>query len=148
MAKAIFVATTVMRLPAKDAGVVASIVRVHPSRIGHDKSAKKSAKVERREPVRIVNEDTGAQTLRFAIGSGSMDIRSPNAVAADYDAFDALGIKPGEKVEVGVYRAGYITVFHYYLNHPDWGYRLATHMGAGGLVFGLIGAVLGTISLL
>lgn len=147
MAKVIFVAGTVLRLPAKDAGVVNSIVRVHSSRIGNTRSGK-GQQLERREPVRLVNEATGAHTLRFAIGSGNMDIRSPTAIAADYDTCDALDIKPGEKVEIGVYRAGYFAVFKHYLNHPDWGYRLATHMGAGGLVFGIIGAVLGSASLL
>ncbi|MBU2952295.1 hypothetical protein [Marinobacter sp. F3R08] len=147
MAKALFVANTVLRLPARDAGVVSSIVRVHSSRIG-SVSSRKGGKLERREPVRIVNEETGAHTLRFAIGSGSMDIRSPTAIAADYDAFDALGISPGAEAQIGVYRAGYISVLEYYLKHPDWGLRLATHMGAGGLVFGIIGAALGIASVL
>lgn len=147
MAKAIFVANTVLRLPARDAGVVSSIVRVHSSRIG-TVSSRKSRKLERREPVRIVNEATGAHTLRFAIGSGSMEIRSPAEIAADYDAFDALGITAGDEAKIGVYRAGYFSVFKYYLKHPDWGLRLATHMGAGGLVFGIIGAALGIASVL
>lgn len=146
MAKAIYVASTVMRLPAKDAGVVSSIVRVHPSRIGQETGRGRRG-LTRRDPVKLVNLETGAHTLRFAIGSGSMEIRSPNAIAADYDAFDALGIHPGDKAEIGVYRASYLAVLRYYLRHPDWGYRLATHMGAGGLLFGIIGALLGAASL-
>lgn len=162
MSKPVFVAKTLLRLPARDAGVVSSIVRVHSSKIAvsgtRDKGNPlswisgifnpKQPKLDRREPVRLVNELTGAHTLRFAMGGGSVDIRSPSAIAADYDACEALGLQPGTSVEIGVYRAGYISVFKYYLKHPEWGLRLATHMGAGGLVFGIIGAALGIASML
>ncbi len=146
MAKVYFVASTVIALPSRDTGVVAALARVHPSRISKSKG---KASLDRREPIVLFNTANGDSTLRFALGAGSMEIKSPSAVALDYDAADALGVRLGDSnVSIEVRKASYLSILGFYLTHPDWGYRLATHMGLGGLIFGIIGVVLGTASLL
>ncbi|QCF28050.1 hypothetical protein soil367_18425 (plasmid) [Hydrocarboniclastica marina] len=144
MAKLYFVATSVIALPSRDAGVVSALARVHPCRLSKTKG---SRLLNRREAVKLVNRNNGLETIRFALGAGSMDIRSPSAIAIDYDSADALGVKLGESgLEIEVRKASYWSIFGYYLRHPDWGYRLTTHVGLGGLILGIIGAGLGVIS--
>lgn len=142
-----FTAKYLVSLPERDAGVMASVVRVHPSRVDAHKRSK--GKIFRREPVILHNRATGLQTIRFALGAGGLNLRSPNAIGIDHDTADALGICSGAKskeVEVIVSPASYFRVVFYFIKHPDWGYRVATHLGLGGLVFGIVGASLAILS--
>lgn len=147
--KSYFTAKYLVSLPERDAGVMASVVRVHPSRVDAHKRVK--GKIFRREPVVLHNLETGLRTIRFALGAGRMDLRSPNAIGIDHDTADALGIcsiKTKRTVEVTVSPASYLRVVLYFMKHPDWGYRVATHLGLGGLIFGVVGAGLAIASIL
>lgn len=147
--KSYFTAKYLVSLPDRDAGVMASVVRVHPSRV--DAHKRSEGKIFRREPVVLRNPETGLSTIRFALGAGGLNLRSPNAIGIDHDTADALGIcslNNNRAVEITVSPASYFRVVRYFLTHPDWGYRVATHLGFGGLVFGVIGAGLAISSIL
>lgn len=144
-----FTATKVVRLPEADSGIDKAIVRIYSGRI--DASKTDPARFRRRQPVLLINEDTGGRTLLFAMGAGAVRGISRSAVGIDYDARDALGLcyrDGGDTVSnITVRPASYRDIVRHYWGHPDMGYQVSIRIGLLGLSLGLLGAFLGGLSL-
>jgi len=140
----------VVRLPEKeDPHFAASIVRLHSSHI--DARKKNRNKYFRREAVIIKNRETGQWIVRMVLGSKGISGLTRDALALDYDGIDALGytqaVFAGEPVDLEITRANDWDVIRYYWNHPDIGYRTAHRITAISFGLGLIGLVLGVLTL-
>lgn len=143
--KTYFTACYLIDLNSKDTGVLSSIVRVHPSRMDATKSD--PSRLFRRQAVQLVNTENGLKTIRFCLGAGALKIAHPNTIAVDYDTKDMLGISSERTVKIKVNRAGLWSVLWYFCNHPDMAYRLSTQMAVLGTALGVVGLVLGILSL-
>ncbi|MDW2127525.1 hypothetical protein R7P74_28380, partial [Vibrio sp. 2033] len=97
----------------------------------------------RREPVMIVNPETKAKVLRYAMGNpGNLSI-TKLAVALDYDAVDALGVRFKDTVNLEVRRARRWEVWQWFWNHPDQSVQLSIKLGVVGAVLGVMGFLTG-----
>ena len=138
--------TEVIPLSAQDSGLAHSIIRFHNSRI--DAKRQDGRRFHRREPVVIVNPETGAKTLRYAMGSAGLPGLCKSVVALDYDATDALGVRFRRPVALKVRRASTFEVYAYYWAHPDLGIQLSTRLGLIGALLGVMGFAIGLLSML
>ncbi|WP_231571617.1 MULTISPECIES: hypothetical protein [Xenorhabdus] len=94
---------TVVPLPPEDSGLQHCIARFHNRNM--DSKRKDKTRFFRREPVMIVNPETKAKVLRYAMGNpGNLSI-TKLVVALDYDAVDALGVRFKDTVSLEVRRA-------------------------------------------
>lgn len=137
--------TEVIPLPQQDSGLSHSIIRFHNSRI--DAKRQDPRRFHRREPVVIVNPETGTKTLRYAMGSAGLAGLCKTVVALDYDGIDALGIRFRRPVHLVVRRASTPEVLAYYWAHPDLGIQLSTRLGMIGALLGVMGFAIGVISM-
>lgn len=79
----------------------------------------------------IVNPETKAKVLRYAMGNpGNLSI-TKLAVALDYDAVDALGVRFKDTVNLEVRRARRWEVWQWFWNHPDQSVQLSIKLGRG-----------------
>lgn len=141
--KFFILAEHVLHLPSQDAGLQNSIVRLHNSWIGK-KGAKD--KVHRRQAVVIENPNTKTRIIRNVLGAHpAQPIASPKSIMIDYDAKVELGWD--ETHLLNVYPATAFQVYHWYWDHPDTGYRVASRLGIWGLILGVIGLVFGVVTL-
>ena len=138
MDKPWFLATSVVKLSDRDAGVVQSIVRLHNSRI--DASRADPARFYRRDALAIRNPANGALVIRMAMGSGG-GIKGLNrdALALDYDATDALGIPMTGPCSLQVRRARLDQLVRHFWSHPDLGHRISMRLAFLSVLLGLIG---------
>lgn len=134
--KSLFVAKDAFKLPARDSGVLNAMVRVHP--IWIDINRKDQNRLIRRQAVLLRNLANQQTTLRFAFGSGDLNIQAPTTIAIDYDARDVLGIREDDEVNIEVLHASYFDVISFYWNHPDMGLQFSTRLGVIGFLLGLI----------
>ncbi len=65
------------------------------------------------------------------------------AVALDYDAVDALGVRFKDTVNLEVRRAGRWEVWQWFWNHPDQSVQLSIKLGVVGAVLGVMGFLTG-----
>lgn len=131
-----FIAVSVVHLSEKDSGIDKQIVRVSLKRVtaaGNDPK-----KLRRRQAVELINQDNGLSTMAFVMGGRVAN----SAVAIDYDARHALGLKyEDDHCAILVRPAAKYRVVRHYLTHADLGYRLSIQLG-------LLGAALGGISII
>jgi hypothetical protein len=146
--KPVFEAYQFLNLPTRDSGVINGIVRVHPAWIDA-KRLKKKTKLFRRDAVLLHNLENGLSTVRFVMGAGAVAISKPGVIAIDYDTIDALGIDSRHNTEIAlsISRASYFQVLKHFYNHPDYSCQIAMRLGIVGVLLGLLGAVLGSVSL-
>ncbi|EOV0985978.1 hypothetical protein ACW6AV_003464 [Edwardsiella piscicida] len=131
-------------LPPQDSGLQHCIARFHNHNI--DSKRKDTARFFRREMVVIVNLETKAQVLRYAMGNpGSLSI-TKQGVALDYDAVDALGVGFRKPVNLEVRRALFKEVFLWFWGYPDQSIQLSIRLGVLGSVLGLLGFLISIIS--
>ncbi len=91
----------------------------------------------------IVNPETKAKVLRNAMGNpGNLSI-TKLAVALDYDAVDALGVRFKDTVNLEVRRARRWEVWQWFWNHPDQSVQLSIKLGVVGAVLGVMGFLTG-----
>ncbi|HEP8970320.1 TPA: hypothetical protein VDU83_002658 [Pseudomonas aeruginosa] len=135
----------VVQLPPEDSGIQNSIVRFHNSRMDSKKADK--SRFFRREPLMIINPETGARVLRVAMGNPGLEGIVKNGVGLDYDAVDALGVRFNRDVKLEVRRATILDVYQWYWQHPDVGLRLSSRLGIVGGILGVLGFVVGVIPL-
>ncbi|WP_246862882.1 hypothetical protein [Citrobacter sp. CF971] len=122
----------------------------HPNRVvtpfgnrNMDSKRKDTARFFRREPVMIVNPETKAKVLRYAMGNpGNLSI-TKLAVALDYDAVDVLGVRFKDTVNLEVRRARRWEVWQWFWNHPDQSVQLSIKLGVVGAVLGVMGFLTG-----
>lgn len=138
-----FTAQRVVELPMHDQGLQHSIVRLYPSWI--DRNRKDPNRFRRRQPVLIINKESGAETLRFVMGAARGGVRK-NEVSLDYDAVDALGVRFGQPVQLEVRPASRLEVLRHYLEHPDMSIRVSMRLALWGIYLGAFGAVCGIVS--
>jgi len=137
-----FLSTHVVELDKDDRGLERSIVRMNTSRM--DQSRQNKAAFFRRQPVKIYNPLTGLSIIRMPMGGGGLKGLSRDSIALDYDAIDALGIKGNFKngpldVELVVSRAKAFSIYRYYWNYPEVGYKLAMRISMLGFILGFAG---------
>ncbi|HDO1191561.1 hypothetical protein OB934_18285 [Aeromonas salmonicida] len=131
----------VVPLPVEDSGLQHSIARFH--NFNMDSKRQDKARFFRREPVVIVNPETNAKVLRYAMGNpGGLSI-TKGAIALDYDAVDALGVRFKGAVELEVRRAKRWEVWQWFWNHRDQSVQLSIKMGVVGTVLGVLGFLTG-----
>ncbi|MEB1023010.1 hypothetical protein VC940_22115, partial [Citrobacter freundii] len=65
------------------------------------------------------------------------------AVALDYDAVDALGVRFKDTVNLEVRRARRWEVWQWFWNHPDQSVQLSIKLGVVGAVLGVMGFLTG-----
>ncbi len=135
----------VIQLPPEDSGLQHSIVRFHNSRIDSKKADK--TRYFRREPLVVINPETGAKVLRFAMGSAGLPGIVKNGIGVDYDAVDLLGVRFNRDVKLEVRRATAFDVYKWYWLHPDLGMRLSTRLAIVGGILGVLGFVVGVVPL-
>ncbi|EOW9552525.1 hypothetical protein ACY3XD_002574 [Vibrio cholerae] len=132
---------TVVPLPPEDSGLQHCIARFHNRNM--DSKRKDKTRFFRREPVMIVNPETKAKVLRYAMGNpGNLSI-TKLAVALDYDAVDALGVRFKDTVNLEVRRARGWEVWQWFWNHPDQSVQLSIKLGVVGAVLGVMGFLTG-----
>ncbi|MFC6674322.1 hypothetical protein [Marinobacterium aestuariivivens] len=137
---------TVVRLPMEDSGLQHSIVRLNNRNI--DSRREDRNRFFRREPVMIVNPESRTKVLRYAMGNpGHLSIPKC-AVALDYDAVDALGIRSKDTVNLEVRRAKRWEVWQWFWYHPDQSVQLSIKLGVVGAVLGIMGFLNGVIPLI
>lgn len=72
-----------------------------------------------------------------------------DALAIDYDGFDALGIKyPKSTVALVVRKARNLEIAMWYWKHPDINTRVNARIAMSGWIVGFIGLVIGLTSIL
>ncbi|HBC3698668.1 TPA: hypothetical protein KD306_003473 [Escherichia coli] len=132
---------TVVPLPPEDSGLQHCIARFHNRNM--DSKRKDKTRFFRREPVMIVNPETKAKVLRYAMGNpGNLSI-TKLAVALDYDAVDVLGVRFKDTVNLEVRRARRWEVWQWFWNHPDQSVQLSIKLGVVGAVLGVMGFLTG-----
>lgn len=137
-----FTATCVVELPKEDRGLERSIVRLNTSRMDQTRQDKTS--FYRRQPVKICNPLTGQYIIRMPMGGGGLKGLTRDCIALDYDSVDALGVRSGfiegrVDADLVVSKANAFSIYSYYWDHPDVGYRLAMRLSMIGLALGIIG---------
>lgn len=138
-----FTALRVVELPAHDQGLQHSIVRVYSPRI--DRSRKDPSRFRRRQPVLIINKESGTETLRFVMGAGRGGVKK-DEVSLDYDAIDALGVRFNQLVSLQVRPASRLEVLRHYFGHPDMSIRVSMRLALWGIYLGAFGAACGIVS--
>lgn len=136
----------VVSLPPADAGIQNAIVRLHNSRI--DAHRQDKARFFRREPLVVINPDTGGKIVRYAMGAAGLAGVRKDTIALDYDALDALGIRPKQEVAITVRRATALEVYAWFWRHPDLSVQLSIRLGIAGAVLGVMGFITGLASFL
>lgn len=139
-----FTAVRAVELPIPDQGLQHSIVRLYSPRL--DRKREDPCRFYRRQPVLIINGETNAETLRFAMGAGKGGVKK-DEISIDYDAADALGIRFGETVELEVRPASHIEVLRHYCLHPDMSIQVSMRLAVAGILLGVLGAVCGIVSI-
>jgi len=139
-----FTALRVVELPDQDQGLQHAIVRVYSARL--DRTRQDPSRFRRRQPVLIINTETGADTLRFVMGAGKGGVRK-DEVSLDYDAIDALGVRFSQQVKLEVRPASRLEVLKHYFDHPDMSVQVSMRLALWGIFLGVFGAVCGVISI-
>ncbi len=136
----------VVQLPPADAGLHNAIVRLHNGRI--DAKRQDKQRFFRREPLVVINPDNGAKIVRYAMGAAGLAGVRRDTIALDYDALDALSIRPKQEVAITVRRATLFEVYAWFWNHPDLSVQLSIRLGIAGAVLGVMGFLTGVASFL
>lgn len=139
-----FTAVRVVELPQQDQGLQHAIVRLYSARL--DRTRKNPERFSRRQPVLIINKETGADTLRFVMGAGKGGVKK-DEVSLDYDAIDALGVRFSQQVSLEVRPASRLEVFRHYIDHPDMSIQVSMRLALWGILLGVFGAVCGIASI-
>jgi hypothetical protein len=137
---------TVVRLPPEDSGLQHCIIRLHNSWVDSKRIDKR--RFFRREPVVIINPETGDKVMRYVMGSAGLPGVGRTSVALDYDAVDSLNIKFKEPVRLEVRRARMHEVYLWFWNHQDLSVRHSLRLGLIGAGLGVLGFLVGTVPLL
>lgn len=134
MAKVPF--STVVRLPAEDAGLQNSIVRIANCNVGS-----KPTQFARRTPVVITNTANKKWILRYVMGNGGT-VRglTKTAVALDYDGVCDLGVQYEQSGSLTISNATLHHSMLWLMNSPDLNVKLSMR-------FAVLGALLGLVSL-
>lgn len=131
----------VVRLPQDDSGLQHCIARFHNRNM--DSKRKDPERFFRREPIVIINPETQAKVLRYAMGNaGTLSIEK-NAIALDYDAIDVLGVLYKTPTNLEVRRAKRWEVWLWFWSHPDHSVQLSIKLGVFGAVLGVMGFLTG-----
>jgi hypothetical protein len=137
---------TIVRLNPEDCGLQHCIVRLHNSNI--DSKRLDRNRFFRREALVVFNAENGARVLRYAMGTpGGISI-TKHAIALDYDAVDALGVKFKTAVDLELRRATTFEVYQWFWKHPDLNVRLSTRLGVVGGILGIMGFLVGLMPFL
>jgi hypothetical protein len=134
-------------LDPNDPFIGREIVRLYREHI--DASRERKEKFERRQAVVVQHETTKRWVVRHAMGAGGGSYPKRAEVAVDYDTMDHLGVGTADEDECGpvtVRPARKHEILRYYIHHPDAGLRLATQMAVMSVGLGLVGALLGGLS--
>lgn len=130
-----YAAQKLLHVNERDAGINKSIGRISHRRI--DPSGTHTDRFHRRQPMAVTNNSNGLTTVLFAMGAPEVPL---NAIAFDYDARLALGLKYKQnECDLEVRPATQREVMRHYLSHADMGLRLSMQLG-------LLGAALGALS--
>ena len=134
----------VHRLREDDNGNMYSVVRFCNKRI--DSTRKDRKKFYRREPIAVISNN--GKIIRFAVGAKHYPIKNTE-VALDYEAIDLLNINYGQQNDALYVRRAYrVEIWLWYINHPEISIKFATRVGVLGILLGVAGVVLGSISLI
>lgn len=136
----------VVPLPPVDAGLQLGIARLHNRHI--DAKRRDKTRLFRRDAVCIVNLDTNAQIIRYAMGSAGVKGVCMDSIGLDYDGVDALGIRFKNPSRLLVRRATQVEILRWFATYPDLSVRLSIQLGLLGAVLGVLGFAIGLISLL
>lgn len=137
---------TVVRLPPADSGLQNCIIRLHNSWVDSKRIDKH--RFFRREPVVIINPETGYKVMRYVMGSAGVPGVCRASAALDYDAVDALNIKFKDPVRLEVRRARMLEVYLWFWHHQDLSVRHSLRLGLIGAGLGVLGFLAGVGPLL
>jgi len=120
--------------PVKGNGVQVPNWNINPT------AQDRADKFRRREAVTVENETAGIKVVKYVSGGGAKNLKA-GEMAISYDTKAELCLDEGD--EIIIRRATKMEVWKYYYNHPDVGERLSMRLAFGGVIFGVVGAVLG-----